>query len=324
MKRDFIVIYILGTAHSGSTLLDVILGSHSDVISTGELWAFPYWIQNNRNCSCGRPILECPHWGGVLERLNREGEWNSGVVSKLKELRELGVLWKMRSAFGVGVSLNLEQLKEYALKESALFEAIAEQSGVRYIVDSSKRLDRLQKLFFSGCFRIKIIHLVRDGRYAVDATRRAAKRRASRTGKKQPRRFSSALWIYSGWAITMLAQLGFLKRVDPSNYLRISYEELAMYPHRTVKRLCDFLKIDFQPEVLNPSSPRYLFKQEHHVIGGSRLLRQVQTNPETPIIYHNTWEKNISKLDQLVFTLLGGHFINARLGIPRKRDRNEN
>src|SRR5687768_409663 len=63
------VLFILGWARSGSTLLDQILGTEEGFFSTGELrWIWLRGLVQQRNCGCGRRVVECPFWTAVLER----------------------------------------------------------------------------------------------------------------------------------------------------------------------------------------------------------------------------------------------------------------
>ena len=308
------IAYILGHAHSVSTLLDVLLGSHASAVSTGELWAFPIWVKENRPCSCGKPVRECSFWGQVLALLQKEFYVNADELHPPDELRPPGRLWKIKAAWSKRPDIPREKALSYCKQEEMLFQAIQEVSGASLIVDSSKMLHRLIKLRTSNVLDIKVIHLVRDGRAALDSARRAAKRRAVR-GEMVLRRHTNPLWIYSGWITTMRGQLNFLRMLNPSEYRRVTYETLARDPERIVQELCVFLGIEFDPTVLDPTSPRYVFKQPHHIIGGSRLLRMVKRVPETPIEYKDDWERNLGLLDRALFGILGGTVLNRRLGV---------
>ncbi len=65
-------VYICSSGYSGSTLLDLILGSHSLIESLGEISHLPKNISLNSNCSCGEPILECYYWKKILSNLNKK------------------------------------------------------------------------------------------------------------------------------------------------------------------------------------------------------------------------------------------------------------
>src|SRR5438105_3013640 len=62
MKKK--IVYIAGYSRSGSTILDILLGNHSQVISTGELvYLFEDWNNPTRSCTCGKPYGNCSFWG---------------------------------------------------------------------------------------------------------------------------------------------------------------------------------------------------------------------------------------------------------------------
>jgi hypothetical protein len=61
------VIYIAGTSHSGSTLLDLMLNAHPAIFSAGEVLKLNRQLginhprkQNSAPCSCGAPSLSMP------------------------------------------------------------------------------------------------------------------------------------------------------------------------------------------------------------------------------------------------------------------------
>lgn len=58
------IIYIAGLGHSGSTILDMALGSHPNIIGLGEIYAV-FNSKNYKNlfekstCSCGEKGKDC-------------------------------------------------------------------------------------------------------------------------------------------------------------------------------------------------------------------------------------------------------------------------
>jgi LPS sulfotransferase NodH len=67
-KNDVTLILVCGTARSGSTMLDVMLGNAPDAFSCGEVssWFRPYRKQHFQiECHCGqRP---CPIWEKIKD-----------------------------------------------------------------------------------------------------------------------------------------------------------------------------------------------------------------------------------------------------------------
>ncbi len=65
-------IYICGAGHSGSTLLDMLLGSHSQVASLGEISNLPMELAVNNKCTCGQHIRNCEVWSDVVRELGAQ------------------------------------------------------------------------------------------------------------------------------------------------------------------------------------------------------------------------------------------------------------
>jgi hypothetical protein len=139
------VIYIAGTSHSGSTLLDLMLNAHPQIVSVGEVVNLNRQLtyknpkkKTYRRCSCGAPSLwACEFWSGVNQRMQQ-------AVGK--SLLELNLLDQGRSS----------------APDAALFTAIAKVSGKNFIVDSSKLPSRLARLMRSPELEVYPIHLVRN------------------------------------------------------------------------------------------------------------------------------------------------------------------
>ena len=72
------IIYIAGASHSGSTLLDMMLNAHPEIISVGEVLklnrikvAKTGRVKRTR-CSCGSAtLLQCEFWSRVNEWIDR-------------------------------------------------------------------------------------------------------------------------------------------------------------------------------------------------------------------------------------------------------------
>ena len=63
------VVYIMGRGHSGSTVLDLILGNHDDIIGVGELTSGFGFRESIETCACGESIQQCNFWKGIREDL---------------------------------------------------------------------------------------------------------------------------------------------------------------------------------------------------------------------------------------------------------------
>lgn len=299
--------YVLGVGRSGSTLLDMLLGSMEGVHSVGEVWALGKWITQNKTCSCDMPVLSCPIWSVIADDINTQCTWSvedlySGNRPHRRRYAEMIALFNERYLS----PYNAAQVDQYARKEHRVFLRLTEVTGAHLFVDSSKRLDRLVRLASSSYFDVQVIHLVRNGLAQVEAARRAKSRDIYKKRVIPPR-------IILGWIVQMQNQLRFLDRmIPPEKVLRIDYRFLAQNPFDALAKICDFLKIKFDGSVVDQESDRYVFRQMHHLIGGNRLT---SSPPDTLIKYDPSWENRLHRWDTLWFSLLGGPLMNKRLGI---------
>jgi hypothetical protein len=67
------IVYIASMPHSGSTLLDICLGCHDNLVSMGEVWSGIQKIDWERQnvCTCGKAVGHCPVWAHVWALFQR-------------------------------------------------------------------------------------------------------------------------------------------------------------------------------------------------------------------------------------------------------------
>ena len=71
------IIYIAGLGHSGSTILDMALGCHPEIIGLGEIYAVfnkenPDALFQKSTCSCGKKGVDCDFWKELYEPAKSE------------------------------------------------------------------------------------------------------------------------------------------------------------------------------------------------------------------------------------------------------------
>jgi hypothetical protein len=93
------VVFIVGTAYSGTTYLSLTLGSHSQMLAIGEVepeTLNTFWT-NNQLCTCLFRARECHLWKRVMRSLSRVSERetfelsdpNNDLTSFLRTTHEL-------------------------------------------------------------------------------------------------------------------------------------------------------------------------------------------------------------------------------------------
>ncbi len=117
------VIYIDSVGHSGSTLLNLLIGGHPQVFSVGDFQLDnPKTMQ--RPCLCGAtPFYTCPVW--------------SSVDQILKDSAGLSLQ---------NVGLNVSDRDEFRQHNLSIFKTIQDVTSRKYILESSKDIARCLRL----------------------------------------------------------------------------------------------------------------------------------------------------------------------------------
>src|SRR4051812_46652637 len=158
------VVFVGGYARTGSTLVDRLLGQIGGFASFGELRHI--WERNfrgNQLCGCGRPFRECPFWDEVVREAF--GGW-SGVdpVAVGRDQRRVDSVWSIPRMLSGGWTRDYRAaFDRYLAAVGALYGAMGDVSGARWLVDSTKDPQHLYVLRQAG-FDVRVVHLVRDRR----------------------------------------------------------------------------------------------------------------------------------------------------------------
>ena len=251
------VIYIAGASHSGSTLLAMMLNAHSEIVSVGELLKLNMKLQGAAPCSCGAPSFgQCEFWRRV----------NEHARSKVnKTLKELNVL-------------DYARLDEDSAPNAIVLRAISEVSAKKFVVDASKKPDRLSYLLKLPGLDVHPIVLIRDPKGQVCSV------------KKKHGGFLGPILRYE-YVYEQLRHL--LERVPHSFVI---YEDLVAHPEHVLRRILKPLGLDFEPQQLSWG------QEANHFVGGNRLRRLRPTNSE--LVLDERWKRDLTRIQRTVIDLL--------------------
>lgn len=234
---DLKVVYIVGPGRSGSTLFGDILAQSPDVIHVGEL--FLYWKRKTMvppsRCGCGLPIPECPFWTAVTEYSTWATDVDEAMADEIYALgssRHWPMLWwRGRSGHDVWPT--------FAARLSKLYEAIAEVSGARVIIDSSKQPGPALVLANLKGVDPYFIHLTRDPRAVV---------RSWKTAKHDAISPADALEAIPPFKVTLnwsaralAAELLVASRARPRSFMRLAFESFVEAPLETYRDVMTFI-----------------------------------------------------------------------------------
>jgi|SRR5690554_5341414 len=207
-------IFILGTGHCGSTLLDLILGSHSKMFSLGEVY---------RVVSSEPPIPICDICEGKCEF------WKPKLLNSLRDLYADSLPKR------IGRKLGLIDTTEVSF-----YRELAEASHIDIIVDSSKNpgwISRNGRELKTSDIEPVLIYLSRDGRAVVNSYFR-----------KYPDRGLEGL--SHNWNSRITAINECFDSWSSDNKIHIRYEDLAKRPITTIKKLMEFIQLPFEEEMM--------------------------------------------------------------------------
>lgn len=282
------VVFIFSVGHSGTTLLDMILGSSPECFSVGELKQWNNYFskissanprtnyQDFSRCTCGEKIKECPFWS----QINDKSSFNLRSFGKKKTRHDY-----LKFAFGLKKDLNKIYLPPNDYFK--ILKKIAELNSGKWIIDSSKTIEpllRLLKLYKKDKIELRILWIVRHCSSIMYSHFRKG---------KNPYEFSRR------WLKLNLVKSKVLRR-SGAPYLKINYYNLANFPQETIKRIEEFLG----PDLSNWS--KNIKNTSFHNIGGNPMRFKNLDN----IKYDDEWKRNLPKSQKII-----GSIFN-KLGTP--------
>jgi hypothetical protein len=302
----------------------MLLNSHPDVATIGEL--SPGYLEDLSwyLCSCGSKIRECHFWQWVASAVRERGidfhleEFGTGfrVPDSRIATRLLGPLHRgpvLELLRDVGLRLFsrwLNRIPEIIRTNEVLVEVILEYYHARLFVDKGNRALRLKYLLRIPSFDLRVIRLIRDGRgvaltYMNPAGFADAKDPAMRGGgsggQRENERLSMARAAYQ-WRRCNDEAEHILRCLDKSQWIEVRYEELCKDTENTLRRLFAFVGVD-------PDRRARDFRMvEHHVLGnGMRLDRTSQ------ISLDQRWKSVLTEEELHSFDRVAGE-MNRRYG----------
>ena len=279
------IIYIIGYGHSGSTLLDVLLGTSKSIQGCGELsGVIRHGVQSI--CSCGASVKDCRRWGPVIQNfLDKEG---AGAMDNLQRYEKQFItrvpLWLHKKHI-CNTQAQEKELYHYHLLLRAFYESLSTSWQADWIVDSSKNPIRAWHVSQALDDHMVFVHLVRDVRAVVwSLVRRGRELKQMSEGKTgAPSR---------GWIRGLLAWLYFnnicekvLKECG-SKSMRLRYEDIMNHTIPTFDSIAEFIDVADLKEVAESAFSGHSFPVEHRP-SGNRL----RLNDSLKVRNDDEWKK---------------------------------
>jgi hypothetical protein len=267
MNKRWRQVLIAGCGRSGTTMMGSILGSAPGCLATPESqFLVPLLRELRRN-----PKID--------------GHDIKGLLSQRGDYRDWGL-----------TSLRAEAID--ALGDPLLFEQLAFLFVDRY-AESTKRQEwniwvdhtpdhiRFAASLLEELRDAKLVHMIRDGR--------------AMTASVLPRDWGpnfpseAAYWWIHQVAFGLAAEMRF-----PGRVIRCRYEDLVTNPEREVRRLCDFLGLDYRPEMVQGKG----FRPTKFTAGHSKLVGKL---PDASRI--DGWRRSLTRPQIEEFEYEAGEFL---------------
>jgi hypothetical protein len=304
--------FICSAGHSGSTLLDILLGSHLRGFSLGEITHLPKNIALNSQCSCGRQIDECLFWKPLLSDYGHEKGtdfWSHpysldlGYIKATDEVdhrqQTSARMFKRKVAYTLlyawlryrlpGRSVVGAASLRAACSKVDLFDFILERTGCDFVVDSSKHYLEAASLYRVSPTKTKLILLVRDGRAVFFSGLRRGVPPAT---------------AIDSWASHWRRALDvFDAAVPDADRLVVRYEDIVTSTGNSLQRIFEFIGVD--PAGYTAPS----VSGDRHIVNGNRM-RFVSP---LAVVADEKWRRELSTPMRELFESKAGD-LNEALG----------
>lgn len=299
------VLYVACSPFSGSTLLCLVLNTHTEVFTVGHTTGWAYPEGEEFYCSCGEELNDCGFWKNIAAAMRNKGlpfefrnfgtdyrlvmndRLNRYLTSQARLLRGRG----LEEARNTLVKLNpawAATLRRQDEANAALIGAALSFGGARVFVDNSHDPYRLQHLRRIESLDFAALHLVRDPRGVVNSHRKNHGHEVRNATRNWIRRQKNIVGI-----------LGNL-----SEKLTVYYEDFCARTDETLARIHQFVGLEPQ------AFPGRFDATEHHVLGNVMRLGASTISEDT------RWRSELSKDDQQAICALLAEAARRDTGSP--------
>jgi hypothetical protein len=303
------VIYIMGAGHIGSTVLDLVVSSHPDLESLGEVSKFHGygWLpDDSRHCACGSTVYDCPFWTGVRRR------WTdlTGSADARSYMFHQPRYERTASAWARLLRNRVRRtpgFMEYLEGTQAVYRSALETGGKKYLVDSSLTPKRAYAQSMNPNIDLYLIHLVRDGRGVIWSLMKPNKKTRVKTYTPTPPQRTTRYWISAN-----LQSLWVYHQVPENRRIRVRYEDFVLDPPGVLARIGEMVGEDMSRLVedkalTNPG-------QDRHTVGGNRV--RFIKDEDLRLRADFAWMENLTEQDRQMFWRRAG-WLARRFGYVR-------
>jgi hypothetical protein len=285
--------FMLANWYSGATLFALLVSRHTAIECNGETFPFSSNDLKDYDCTCGEYQQSCEFFRYACSHMwNDElNDWDRSVFCQIPDLSTNLLLNRILRS-GNPISSPIRSIarktgafrgRERAFVEAHLrfYQQALDYSGRRLYLDGTKSIRRVRLLKESTQERVRIVHLVRDGRAFANSYRK--NRKVGMDALPQ----AATYWNEHIRRVDELAA-----RSDRVQLLSLRYEDLCRTPDTFLRELFQFLDLPYEDVLVNT-------REDQHVLG-NRMRR----NFSNEIKEDQSWKQQIEGTDQDMLSAL--------------------
>ena len=273
--------FVLGSQRSGTTMLRLMLNRHSRL-------AVPH---ESKFIMAFYPRLA--EYGPLSDHVNAARLLED--ISQHKAVRDGGLICDRRSILAYDVASYRDLVEAIMSEKARAMGKIRWGDKTPYYIS---HIDELWTIFPEA----KVVHLVRDGRDVVVSQRRMEWMSSNLA------RLAHDWW----WKTTLCHKVGSVR--GNQFFMEIKYEHLVQEPEATIRKICEFLCEDYEPEMLEFNAGG----REEVPEGSLKWHRSSVEAPDPSKL--GRWRTELSRADRVIFEQNAGEALDL-FDYPREHMR---
>ncbi len=293
-------VFIATLPRSGSTLVGMILGAHSQICHIGES---AYWSKMNvqaAKCCCG--AIRCQTLLKISSIISAFPNEIEGIHTACGMIDSMEEPDKVRHSLSLSAPIFSQDMLIPALQMCRIgLEKIADATrtvfGKEIVVENSKYLSIAESLLDQNG-NWKVIVVTRDPRGVASCNKEAGERK----GVSRPVKDKINLFLSFANRAT--------KMIQRDNVLLVRYEDLCKNTFETLGHMCQFLEVSFEERMLE------FKKYKGHLLMGNYMMHDSNQKVQEDLRWRNLLsqeEKRLFMRDDLIQAY-------ARIGYDLKTD----
>lgn len=272
-----IVLYVMGTAFSGSTLFGLALGQQEGIINLGEITNLENDYAPGIRCSCENTLHNCQFWSKLIPDVSARQkdlanplQWTFAVEAKRDVIDDRGnYLRKLSTILGRSCSAAFgeKNVARYAARNAEFFRALQDcLPATRAFVDLSKSPERLEALLTRDDLDVRPIFLKRSPMAVFSSLMKRPIRQRTSFG---PKAIHNSMFLY----LRLRHCERVFAAVNPAKKIVVSFERFIARPIEILDAIVKSLGLSITCAPLEDGQLCMFPKRQHVYVGNRWLFR---------------------------------------------------